>query len=443
MGDVKSGPVRLFFNPQLRVEFRGATVTSDAGLLLPRELDERLGLTSLIERHLNDPRTGHNRQFPLPDLFRQSIYSRLAGYEDTNDAERLAEDPTFRMLASRERRRTSIALTSTLHWFETEVLAEERNYQGLLRLNRDLVQHEATRSSARRVILDIDSSESPVHGAQEESAYNGHFESVCYHPLFVFNQDGDCLAATLRPGNVHSADGWDQVLLPVIERYQAQGQAVIVRADAAFALPALYETLERRGVAYAIRLPANAVLERAIEDLLARPRGRPSHAPLVRYRSVQYQAASWDRPRRVVAKVEHHLGELFPRVGFIVTTLTGPNRAVVRFYNQRGTAEQWIKEGKAATHWTRLSCHRFRANEVRLLLGVIAYNLGNLLRRLALPFAIQSWSLTSLQQRVFKTGGRLIRHARYYILQLAESHLTRTLFGQILGRIERLAWHPT
>jgi len=221
MGDATSGPVRLSFNPQLRVEFRGATATSDAGLLLPRELDEHLGLNTLIEQHLADPRTGHNRQFPLRDLLRQSIYSRLAGYEDTNDAERLAEDPAFRMLASRERRETSVALTSTLHWFETEVLTEERNFQGLARL------------------------------------------------------------------------------------------------------------------------------------------------------------------------------------------------------------------------------HRFRANEVRLLLGVMAYNLGHLLRRLVLPGAIQSWSLTSLQQRLFKTGGRLIRHARYFTLQLAESYLTRSLFRQILQRIERLAWHPT
>ena len=139
---------------------------------------------------------------------------------------------------------------------------------------------------------------------------------------------------------------------------------------------------------------------------------RRSRLQWVRYRSSEYQATSWSRPRQVIAKVEHHLGELFPRVGFIVTTLTGTNRAVVRFYNRRGTAEQWIKEGKTATHWTRLSCHRFRANEVRLLLGVIAYNRGNLLRRLVLPFAISSWSLTSLQQRLFKTGGRLIRHAR-------------------------------
>jgi hypothetical protein len=120
-------------------------VTSDAGLLLPRELDEYPGLCDLIDRHLSDPRTGRNSQFPLPDLVRQSLYSRLARYEDTNDAERLAEDPTFRMLASRERREASVALTSTLHWFETEVLMEERNSQGLARLNTDLVQHEAAR----------------------------------------------------------------------------------------------------------------------------------------------------------------------------------------------------------------------------------------------------------------------------------------------------------
>src|SRR5947209_4313047 len=192
VGDAKSSPIRLSFNPQLRVEFRGATVTSDAGLLLLRELDKRLGLDALIEHHLSDPRTGHNRQFPLRDLFRQSIYSRLAGYEDTNDAERLAADPTFRMLASRERRETSVALTSTLHWFETDVLTEERNYQGLARLNTALIQHAAARSANQRVTLDIDSSESPVHGAQERSAYNGHFESVCYHPLFVFSPEGDC-----------------------------------------------------------------------------------------------------------------------------------------------------------------------------------------------------------------------------------------------------------
>ena len=151
--------------------------------------------------------------------------------------------------------------------------------------------------------------------------------------------------------------------------------------------------------------------------------------------SFHYQADSWTTPRRVMAKVEHHVGELFPRVGFIVTNLQVPNRAVVRFYNKRGTAEQWIKEGKQAAHWTRLSCHSFRANEVRLQLSVLAYNLGNLWRRLVLPARIDTWSLTSLQQRLVKTGGRLVKHARYYWLLLAESHLTRRLFGSMLQRI--------
>src|SRR2546425_8682997 len=142
---------------------------------------------------------------------------------------------------ARERRDTSVALTSTLHRFETHVLTEERNYQGLARLNAGLIQHATTRSPNWRVTLDIDSSESPVHGAQEQSAYNGHFESVCYHPLFVFNQHGDCLAAKLRPGNVHSAAGWDEVLLPILDGYRAQGHPVVVRADAAFATPAVYD----------------------------------------------------------------------------------------------------------------------------------------------------------------------------------------------------------
>ena len=156
---------------------------------------------------------------------------------------------------------------------------------------------------------------------------------------------------------------------------------------------------------------------------------------MVWYKGFLYQATSWKTARRVVAKVELHCGELFPRVGFIVTNLALPSRAVVRFYNKRGTAEQWIKEGKQAVKMTRLSCHRFRSNEVRLWLSVIAYNLGNLWRRLVLPKRIDNWSLTSLQQRLVKTGGRLIKHARYYWLLLAEGHLHRRLFGEMLRRI--------
>jgi hypothetical protein len=413
-------------------------VTSDGGLILVRELDERLGLSALMERHLNDSRRGKNTQLPLADLVRQSIYSRLAGYEDVNDAERLSQDPAFRLIGSEKIWERGAALTSRLQSFETEVLTQEENLAGLAALNRELIAKAEAIDSIRRVVLDMDSTEVPVYGEQERSAYNGHFESTCYHPLLLFNREGDCLAAKLRPGNVHSAEGWEELLLPEIERQQTLGKEVVFRADAAFAKPELYAALEEREVKYAIRLPANDNLERNIAELLTRPVGRPSYRPVVRYRSFLYQAATWNRARRVVAKVEFHFGELFPRVGFIVTNLATDNRAVVRFYNKRGTAEQWIKEGKQAVKMTRLSCHRFRANEVRLWLSLIAYNLGNLWRRLALLKGIGNWSLTSLQQRLVKTGGRLIKHARYYWLLLAESHLTRRLFAGMLRKIAAL-----
>jgi hypothetical protein len=438
MGEKQNGPFQLSFNSSLKIDFQGSRVTSDGGLILVRELDERLGFGELITRHLSDSRRGKNTQLPLADLFRQSVYSRIAGYEDVNDAERLAQDPTFRLIGSEKTWDRGAALTSRLQTFETEMLAEEENFGSLARINRELIAKAEALDSPQRVVLDMDSTEIPVYGQQENSAYNGHFESTCYHPLLLFNREGDCLAAKLRPGNVHSADDWEELLLPEIERQQKLGKEVVFRADAAFAKPEIYEALEERGVKYAIRIPANENLERDIAELLTRPVGRPSHKPVVWYKGFLYQAASWKTARRVVAKVEFHFGELFPRVGFIVTNLETDSRAVVRFYNKRGTAEQWIKEGKQAVKMTRLSCHRFRSNEVRLWLSLIAYNLGNLWRRLVLPKKIENWSLTSLQQRLVKTGGRLVKHARYYWLLLAESHLTRRLFASTVQRIDGL-----
>ena len=437
MGESQKQAFQLSFNRFLRVAFQGSRVTSNGGLILVRELDERLGFGKLVEQHLIDPRA-NNARLSFADLLRQSVYSRLAGYEDVNDAEQLSRDPTFRLIGSEKIWDRGAALPSRLQTFETDLLAEDGNFAGLARVNRELIGNAEAIDSPYRTVLEMDSTEIPVYGEQENSAYNGHFESTCYHPLLLFNREGDCLAAKLRPGNVHSAEDWEELLLPEIERQQRMGKEVAFRADAAFAKPEIYETLEERGVKYAIRIPANDSLQRDIEELLTRPVGRPSKKPLVEFKGFLYQAASWKTARRVVARVEHHPGELFPRVGFIVTNLTLPSRAVVRFYNKRGTAEQWIKEGKQAVKMTRLSCHRFRSNEVRLWLTIIAYNLGNLWRRLVLPQRIGNWSLTSLQQRLVKTGGRLVKHARYYWLLLAEGHLSRRLFSSMLRTISAL-----
>ena len=440
MGESSDTLLKLQFDRRVRLDFRGATITSDAGLLACRELDAALGLTETANDYLHESRTGRNVQHRLLPLLRQSVYSRLAGYEDTNDAERLAQDPAMRVIVGWQGTDKQAASTNTMSRFETEVLTEEENLEGLTRLNVEWVDWAMAQTSHQRVILDMDSSESPVHGQQEGVAYNGHFESVCYHPLFLFNHFGDCEGAMLRPGNVHSAERWREVLEPVVKRYREKGVRLLFRADAAFAKPEVYEYLESRDTGYAMRLPANEVLQRNIRHLLKRPVGRPPKKPVVRYHDFVYRAQSWDIPRRVVAKVEWHQGELFPRVGFVVTNLNLPPEGVTHFYNGRGTAEQWIKEGKYALNWTRLSCHRFVANQVRLWLFVLAYNLGNFMRRLTLPESVKHWSLRSVQTKLIKMGGRLVRHARRLVFQLAEVAVSREIFRQVLERIAGL--HP-
>jgi hypothetical protein len=246
----------------------------------------------------------------------------------------------------------------------------------------------------------------------------------------------------LRPGNVHSSHNWREVLEPIVIRYKRAGVRLYFRGDAAFASPEVYEYLEEQGSLYAIRLPSNEGLQREIQHLLKRPVGRPPKKPVIWYHDFRYQAGSWGCPRRVVAKVEWHQGELFPRVGFIVTNLSAKAQGVVHFYNGRGIAEQCIKEGKYALNWTRLSCHRFIANQVRLLLFILAYNMGNFLRRLGLPRAVKDWSLRSLQLKLIKIGGRMVCHARRIIFQLAEVAVPRELFAAILGRLVLLRASP-
>jgi hypothetical protein len=440
-GETKE-PLLVAFDRRLKLEFHGARITSDAGLLAYRELDDALGLTTAAAATLFEGRRGRNIRHRLLGLLRQAVYGRLAGYEDVNDAERLARDPAMRAIVGREGLDRPAASTSQMGRFETDWLATEANLDALTGLSGAWIDRVHGRRPPDGIILDLDSSESPTFGQQEGSAYNGHFRCTCYHPLFLFNQFGDLERCALRPGNVHSAEDWREVLEPVIARYRGRDLALYFRGDAAFAKPELYELLEAEGIGYAIRLPANPVLQERIGHLLTRPVGRPPKKPQVFHASFTYRAQSWSRPRRVVAKVEWHQGELYPRVGFLVTNLKRPAERISRFYNGRGTAEQWIKEGKRALRWTRLSCRAFRDNAVRLQLFALAYNLANLLRSLVLPTEVAQWTLTTLREKLVKIGARIVRHGRYLVFQLAEVAVPRALFAAILGRIERLRGPP-
>jgi len=232
------------------------------------------------------------------------------------------------------------ASTSQMFRFETEALTQADNLALLTNLPGQWIDQVQQRRPTDRVILDLDSSVSETHGQQEGSAYNGYFECTWYHPLFCFNQDRDLERALLRNGNVASADDWRSVLEPVVARYRTRKIKILFLGDAGFANPQGYEFLEAEGYLYTIRLPANPVLQRQIQHLMTRPVGRPPQKPIVLYYDFPYRAATWDKARRVVAKVEWHRDELFPRIGFIVTNLGGGAARVTRFYNGRGTAEK-------------------------------------------------------------------------------------------------------
>jgi hypothetical protein len=441
-GETNTSTLRLDFDRRLMLQFRGSTITSDAGLLAYRELDDALHLTDTAANTLADARTGKNGRHRVAGLLRQSVFGRLAGYEDVNDAKRLCRDPAMRWVVGDGAISGSAASASQMGRFETKWLSRPENIAALADLPGQWIDKVRRRRGQKTVILDMDSSESPTYGEQEGSAYNGHFACTCYHPLFVFNQCGDVERCVLRPGNVHSADGWRALLEPVIARYRGIKKHLYFRGDAAFANPEIYELLEAEGASYTIRLPANQVLQEKIGYLLKRPVGRPPHEVRRYYASFRYQAQSWSKPRHVVAKVEWHPDELYPRVGFIVTNLARSAEGIVAFYNRRGTCEQYIKEGKNAIKWTRLSCRTFAANAVRLQLHVLAYNLGNFMRTLAMPKTAQPWSLTSLKEKLIKIGAKVVSHGRYVAFQMAEVAVPRQMFAEILWLIARLRAPP-
>ncbi len=214
--------LRVDFDRRLKLEFHGSKITSDAGLLAYRELDDALGLTEIAGNVFQGRPTGKNGWYGIAGQVRQSVFGRLGGYEDVNDADRLGRDPAMRWIVGGKAIERQAASASQMGRFETELLANDVNVEALAEMNGMWIDKVHDRRPPTRIILDMDSSVSPTHGEQEGTAYNGHFGCTCYHPLFLFNQFGDLERCSLRPGNVHSAADWESVLKPVVVRYKGR-----------------------------------------------------------------------------------------------------------------------------------------------------------------------------------------------------------------------------
>ena len=313
-GESVSDAVRLDFDRRLTLQFRGSVVTSDAGLLAYRELDDALGLSVMTGEMLADARTGKNGRHALVGLLRQSVFGRLAGYEDVNDAERLRHDPAMRWIVGGKAVVGRAASPSQIGRFETQWLATDKNLSALADLSGQWIDLVHGRRPPRGIVFDMDSSVSPTHGEQENSVWNGHYACTCYHPLFVFNQFGDLERCALRPGNVHSADGWKDVLDPVVATLSRQGHAHLFSSRCSLR-HARGLRVSRSGADQVCDPVASqpSPARSRIGYLLKRPVGRPPHEVRRFHANFSYQAGSWTKPRRVIAKVEWHPGELYPR----------------------------------------------------------------------------------------------------------------------------------
>ena len=422
------------FNRSIRIDFLGAKITSDAGFLTLREIDERFKVTAPLGDDVDDPRSPVHIRHSMVEMIRQRVYQMAAGYEDCIDADQLRIDPALRLAIGKEHK--ECAGQSMMSKLENDYLG---NGQGLMALEKALVRSADAllrRKSKRRLIVDFDSTEDPAHGRQEQVVYNGHFKKNCFHPLFAFTSEGDCLAAKLRPGNVHSADGTLDLFRSIVERYRSWFKSFWFRGDAAFADPRIYGYCEdpRNRVTYFIRLPANQILQRMMKPHLRRPVGRPPKSGIqVKIVDFHYQAKSWNKPRRVICKIEWHQGELFPRVGFVVTNSRQEDMDVIEIYNGRGDVENRIKEGKNTLRWDKTSCHRFAANQARLLMGVIAYNLLHMFRSFYLTGEEVRRSMEWIIKRLIKVGAKVAYHGRRWQVHVASAFPLARHYEAVFG----------
>jgi len=440
MGEKNSTTISPEFDRSVKIDFTGETVTSNGGVLMLAELDLKLGIIEDIASRLDDPRNPIFVVHSMRGLLSQRLFAIASGYEDGDDADDLRYDPAMRSATGRTKDEDALASQPSISRMERGLLLTGDNLGVIKAAHLDAAIRYYKMKRVKHLWLDIDSYESPVHGKQNGAAYNGYYGGDCYHPLVLHDGFGFKLKIELRAGNEHTAAGAVAFLKPVFERLIDEGFKLHLTADSGFADPDIFNLCERHRVIYHIRLKSNAVLQRRAEHLLTRPPGRPPSGPLVRYAGFHYGADTWDCLRRVVAKSIINPGQLFAEIYFIVTNSPAPNKEVFRRYGlRRGRAEQKNDEGKNMMFATRLSCHKEKANDVRLQLYTLAYNFMNLFRLLALNGDRKKWTLATIRLRLMKIGARITHKSRYRRFLFAAGPSLRMLIRNIFNRIARLS----
>jgi Transposase DDE domain group 1 len=419
----------------LEAAFDGGRLTSDGGLVWLAEADEELGLCDAISECVPEwrKRRGHHS---LASLVRQRVFQIACGYEDQNDSDSLREDPLLKMVCgSSPESGPNLASQPTISRLENAADARccYRIAQALFEL---YLRERAKDGAPKRVLLDFDATADPIHGDQEGSYYHGYYEQHIYHPLLVFDgQTGHLIGALLRAGNTHASNSAVALLKRIVGglREEWPGVAIELRADAGFAIPALYDYCEEEGITYTVGLITNPRLEELARDLLDEAKGRHEReGEKVRIFSADsYQAGSWERRRRVIYKAEAM--EQGTNTRFVVSTKTDAPEDLYEWYVRRGESENWIKDLKLALKADRLSCQRFIANQFRLLLHAAAYWLMDALRRRLVASGVRRMQLDTLRLVLIKVGGRVRQLLTKVRLHLASGHPGQLLWNSLVN----------
>jgi hypothetical protein len=409
----------------IEANFDGGAISSDGGLLLLRQVDERIGLTRAVAEVLEDARDPERITHPLRDLVAQRVYALCAGYEDLNDHDRLRQDLLLRTAVGRV---DELASSPTLCRLENRATRAQ-----VVALNRVLVEQFIAqhRTAPAELILDVDASDVPLHGDQELTQFHGYYDHYCYLPLYVFCGQA-LLTCLLRPSRIDGARHAAAVIKLLITRLRAAwpNTRFIVRGDSGFCRQRLIRWCERQAVGYVIGVARNARLQARVaqdeEQLHV-----AFEATGIKQRHIgelRYAADSWDIERRVITRLEYGAQGINPR--FVVTNLKGEAADLYdRLYCQRGEAENRIKEAQLDLFGTRASSHKFAANGLRLVFAALAYTLMQRLRTLALAGTeLARASAATIRVKLLKIGAVIVRNTRRVRILLASHHPLREVF---------------
>jgi hypothetical protein len=409
----------------VQAAFEGGDIVSDGGVLLLKQVDERIGLTRAAALAFGDERRGASVQHSMHSLLAQRIYGLCLGWSDVCDHNVLRNDLVMQTAVGRAEPLGSGPTLSRLETGATPAHAAELH--GVL-----MQQFIAGHSKApKELVLDVDATHVPLHGQQEQGHFHAYYGNYCYLPLYVFAGQ-DMLACVLRPSDRDPASVVSALIkrLLVPLRRAWPKTKIIVRADSGFCRPRVLQRLERWGVSYIIGLQKNSRLNAtvALAELALADQYASKKTKQRMFGEFEYAAATWDRTRRVIARLEH--GEQGTNPRFIVTDLPGSAKALYeRRYCARGEAENRIKEAQLDLFGRRASCHRFQANQLRLLLAALAYTLMIKLRRLALAGTELAQACTAtIRTKLLKIGAAIVRNTRRVRVLLASAHPMKHVF---------------